>query len=1239
MDYIAAVARAVFDRTLGCWQKDPPALVASQDMLGRQTMELKIATLPLKLRDLVGKVWASLNSSPEGSGEQSKFVDLAPTDKADETGIYSEALLFATNNPRVSNIALTGPYGSGKSSIIQSFLKRYPRPSLQISLAAFLPEAASAGGEVSKQEIERSILQQMLYGADANHLPLSRFKRIQSPGKLAIAKSLYVLVGLVAVWRLVERRDAIFDGVFFVPFATSNWLNLAAFVIGGSFLWRAIHHLYVASFGVSLKSISLKDIEIVPESPTQDSILNRHLDEIIYFFQSTRYDLVVIEDLDRFNNSEIFVTLREINSLVNENSGVRRTIRFLYALRDDMFVNTDRTKFFEFLIPVIPIIHSSNSIDKVLEQGKRLSLDEELDRQFLREVSRYLNDLRLIQNIFNEYAIYVANLETDGENVLDRNKLLAILIYKNVFPRDFENLHHGKGHLAGILGRQAEFVAKGEAQLKCEIARLEELTESAEQQIPTDLIELRRIYAMALIAKLPQGATAVGASQQGLIDVRVLAASEAIESVITTRQLWCQTYQSGLQRIDLLDFQSEVNPRRTYDERKTEIERRSTVAKSAAAKEIRELRARLAGFRTSKFNEIIRVNADGLEDLFAAFGDKGELARYLVFEGYLDDTYYQFTSLFHSGRLSPSDNKFLIQIRGFTNPESMYQIDNPKEVIAAMRDDDFRQPYVLNVKIADCLLGDLAAYRLQAGGMFEFIAGDFAGCEDFLASYYEAGREVPELLAGLLHAWTGFVSAAVASVRNLSHIAQIVAHLPLASLETLPGRHPAFADFVSANLPRILEQGIILGPERLRSLKIEIADLSATGDYPAIARMLVDDGQFRLSVANLEFAFATLLGYGELHGLRTHNYTTVLGAQQDALTARIERDFDLYLKNVLLNLEGNTKESVSAILAVIGREELDLEDIETFLSKQEALLPSLDEVPARLHVPIYRLGQIEPSWDNCLSFMASEAFESDSLIAYLDRDDTVQRLTQEAIPNGDDGAALRKFLIEADALRDDPYRKYARALPRHFREFPENLAAAKRKIVIEESKVTFSEANLAALGDERDLRVLFVARNIDEYLARASEFSFGDDFRDLLLGTELLEESKLAIVRLMDPAAIGADPSRAARVGSILERTGAEMSAFDPATARSIIVHSTPIKTQIALLNRSRTILGDQEVRDILASLPKPFSEIRTGHHIPMIADTPENRELLTWLDSRKIISSWREAYFTNELRINLRRR
>jgi len=93
-----------------------------------------------------------ISRSQSGTESKSRYVDLAPTDKADPSGIYSGALAEATNNPRVLNIALTGPYGSGKSSIVQSFLKNYRRPALQISLAAFLPDAASKSNEVDKQK-------------------------------------------------------------------------------------------------------------------------------------------------------------------------------------------------------------------------------------------------------------------------------------------------------------------------------------------------------------------------------------------------------------------------------------------------------------------------------------------------------------------------------------------------------------------------------------------------------------------------------------------------------------------------------------------------------------------------------------------------------------------------------------------------------------------------------------------------------------------------------------------------------------------------------------------------------------------------------------------------------------------------------------------------------------------------------------------------------------------------------
>lgn len=56
-----------------------------------------------------------------------KYVDLTPVNTADEEGHYAEVIKTALDNNNVTNIALTGSYGSGKSSIINSFIKKYSR--------------------------------------------------------------------------------------------------------------------------------------------------------------------------------------------------------------------------------------------------------------------------------------------------------------------------------------------------------------------------------------------------------------------------------------------------------------------------------------------------------------------------------------------------------------------------------------------------------------------------------------------------------------------------------------------------------------------------------------------------------------------------------------------------------------------------------------------------------------------------------------------------------------------------------------------------------------------------------------------------------------------------------------------------------------------------------------------------------------------------------------------------------
>lgn len=161
-----------------------------------------------------------------------------------------------------------------------------------------------------------------------------------------------------------------------------------------------------------------------------------------------------------------------------------------------------------------------------------------------------------------------------------------------------------------------------------------------------------------------------------MISLSNLANDERLEAIMGASQLLTTSIHGHQHHLQVGNLQAKVDPHRTFQQRKEDVEKKSAEFRDSSLKQIRELRAKLGNLRMTKFNEVIRENSDEVDGLFDEFGDGADLARFLVLEGYLDDTYYQYTSLFHSGRLSPSDNKFLIHIRGFRTPDPNFQIDN-----------------------------------------------------------------------------------------------------------------------------------------------------------------------------------------------------------------------------------------------------------------------------------------------------------------------------------------------------------------------------------------------------------------------------------------------------------------------------------------------------------------------------------------------------------------------------------
>ena len=155
-----------------------------------------------------------------------------------------------------------------------------------------------------------------------------------------------------------------------------------------------------------------------------ETVLDRDIKELVYLIKSSKSKIIVFEDLDRYNNIAIYTKLRELNFLLNRYSKTNENkvinyihrlkeciskpkneeIKFVYMLRDGIFKSKNRTKFFDYIVPIVPIVDSKNSESMMLNLlGDLKSL---IDNRLIFNISLYIDDMRLIKNIINEFIIY-----------------------------------------------------------------------------------------------------------------------------------------------------------------------------------------------------------------------------------------------------------------------------------------------------------------------------------------------------------------------------------------------------------------------------------------------------------------------------------------------------------------------------------------------------------------------------------------------------------------------------------------------------------------------------------------------------------------------------------------------------------------------------------------------------------------------------------------------------------------
>lgn len=890
------------------------------------------------------------------SMEDDKQVSLTPAllnrDSESDKKQYRSVLNLARKleEKDILNIALTGPYGSGKSSILRSLMKDYRKYKyLSISLATLKSPLDDKKNKIDidtmNNRIEYSILQQLIYKEKQETLYNSRLKRIYHKSTWAqYALSFAIIFYIVALIIVFEPS---FLEVDWICNRLSNpvlnkWSDIFAlsyiFVATIIFVQKTVKSLSNSK----LNKLNLKNGEIeLKENKEDTSVFNKHMDEIVYFFEVTDYNVVIIEDLDRFDNTDIFLKLREVNQLLNQSNSVGRKVTFIYAVKDDMFFDEERTKFFDYITTVIPIINSSNSADKLKEELEIKGYSD-LNVEVIDSLAFFIDDMRLLKNIVNEYAQYREKLDEK----LDQNKLLAMIVYKNYHPKDFADLHKGKGVLYDCLHKKSELLVERNRQIDERINGITKKLQSLEATHAIQEKELRLIYIEGYRRKLSkqnENNAFLFFVENNFIPLEDIAENETLfNSFISQSSFRYQCFKRhqtntyyGVRyyydtsedscNIQFSQIEKIVNSTFTYHERLEALRE----GEKRYREQIKILELSRNNHYATPIQELLLDVDMQTHKIFSELNVSKMLEVFLK-EGLINEDYFDYISFFFGKSINKHDHDFILELKLRHSLPYDYHIDKVGQCVKNIPDKCYNDVSILNIQVVDCICQHLEeannsklhsiAQVIMHNKKWDFLIDFYKSVEDSSSLFNHLGSIVDGL-------WKIFVK------QNSDELFESWLRFLELNHSTKESRN-----WLNKHFAFISHRVDLIGFDTIKQIvsngKLIFTDIDA--ESRCLLEYVVENKAYMLTPENVVCAF---VHYRNERVETLDNYplnVTILRSCKSAksISDYIDECFDNALNNVFIT-DTAKKESVGIILEIINSEDITEDTKRKYLSGQQ----------------------------------------------------------------------------------------------------------------------------------------------------------------------------------------------------------------------------------------------------------------------------------------------------------------
>ncbi len=635
---------------------------------------------------------------------KNKFNALTPEILAENKPIYTEALDYAFSNSDIKNIAITGIYGAGKSSVWRTYVAtRNIKNCITISLGKYddivIDDENKQTNLGLENRLERQLINQMLSQMKTSDIPLSKYKFKENTTDKELNLKVFwtvLFIMSIVIWFIREPIISALNKLS-NPFDTRiiiYLINAVIFIIPLVIFLLKFYKKNIVSFS----KINLKGTEAnFKEDKTDETVLDRDIKEIVYILNSSKSDVIVFEDLDRYDNSNIFTKLRELNFLLNsfiKSNDEERIVRFVYMIKDSLFFSKNRTKFFDFILPIVPIVDSKTSEYQLSELLS--DVENKPDDNVIANISLYIDDMRLLKNVVNEYIVY-SRIIPLKKMELKANNLFALITLKNVFPNEFDLLQADKGFIRLVFDRLEIERASLIKNFQIEIERKKEIIDYIKDKVVNDKFEL-------MATMIPSDVSLYYSNKEPWAEYLRTWSNKSNENVLIRYDGGSSNWYNYNQFVDryVLNTKERKSILEKYPENKDKELRK-------LSSEIVKIKHKLRGVEIYKYRDIIsELQPESIDKLFLAndfditHSHYFTLIRYLIVEGLIDETYWYYKGNFEidkSKTLKRNDMLYMKNLLEAQKQDVFLNVETPKVVIKRLSSSDFNRFNILNKNI------------------------------------------------------------------------------------------------------------------------------------------------------------------------------------------------------------------------------------------------------------------------------------------------------------------------------------------------------------------------------------------------------------------------------------------------------------------------------------------------------------------------------------------------------------